>query len=412
MKLRLDTFPAEQIAARVPIPNASSPSTSPPTLCCLLHTGVLPPSHQIRVWVGGVQQRAEQEGVQQVFSWQCAQEVEMRIEILQQGRLTKTWRGWWRGGTTVAHTGNLAVQVFCGGVPQPAGIALPASAPAATSSADTPVDQHNGLHSQDGPSILTWPAFLPPPATPARPLDSEPEDDLWQTPPSASTRATEARIGERAAEEDLDPERQEAEVPGEEEGMERTTSEEETEIGGAATDGAQREAFAASHAHSRAESAHATPALPSVSAPAGTTIATFAALPVTSEAAHQEALERLRALLALLPPSTILVDLRRHRPTRRRPAGSAPLGLSKDLLRTLYGGRYWDRGLFIQIARRERVVLNPEGPDGLGALVAALARGWSLVILDGDRSYAESGRATVLAALRERVANLHEGPCS
>ncbi len=219
-------------------------------------------------------------------------------------------------------------------------------------------------------------------------------------------------MGDKAAEEDLDPERQEAEVPGEEEGMERTTSEEETEIDGAATDVAQREAFAASHPYSLAEPAGATPMLPSVSAPAGTTIATFAALPVTSEAAHQEALERLRALLALLPPSTILVDLRRHRPTRRRTAGSAPLGLSKDLLRTLYGGRYWDRGLFIQIARRERVVLNPEDPDGLGALVAALARGWSLVILDGDPSYAESGRATVRTALQQRVANLREGPCS
>jgi hypothetical protein len=153
------------------------------------------------------------------------------------------------------------------------------------------------------------------------------------------------------------------------------------------------------------------PALSSLVAPAGTTIATFAALPVTSGAAHQEALDRLRALLASLPPTTILVDLRRH-PTRRRPARSAPLGLSKDLLRTLYGGRYWDRGMFIQIARQERVVLNPEDPDGLGALVAALVRGWSLVILDGDPSYAESARATVRTALQERVANLHEGPCS
>jgi hypothetical protein len=410
MKLRLDTFPSEQIAAQMPSPS-SALSSSPPTLCCLLHTSVLPPSHQIRVWVGGVQQRADQEGGQPVFSWQCAQEVEMRIEILQQGRLTKTWRGWWRGGTTIAHTGNLAVQVFCGGVPQPAGSVLPTPALAAPSSAETPVDQHNGLHSQDGPSILTWPAFLPPPATPASPPDSEPEDDLWQTPPrSAPLRATPARMEEKVAEEDLDPERQEAEAPGEEEGREGTTSEEETEMDGEETEAAQREAPAALHPHSLVESAPATPMLSSVSAPAGTTIATFAALPVTSEAAHQEVLERLRALLALLPPTTILVDLRRHRSTRHRPA-SAPLGLSKDLLRTRYGARYWDRGLFIQIARQERVVLNPEDPDGLGALVAALARGWSLLILDGDPSYAESGRATVRSALRLRVTNLCDGPC-
>lgn len=180
----------------------------------------------------------------------------------------------------------------------------------------------------------------------------------------------------------------------------------------------------APQAQKRAEAPGESLAVPFRVAPAGTTIATFPAQPVWSETAHQEELARLTALLATMPPTTILVDLRQHRPTRRahRAASrSQALGLSKDRLRSLYGGRYWERGSQIQTARHvetthplrfRRVVVHPEDPDGLGALVTALARGFSLVLLDGETSYAESARAAVLSELRQRVANVHEGPCS
>jgi hypothetical protein len=154
-------------------------------------------------------------------------------------------------------------------------------------------------------------------------------------------------------------------------------------------------------------------------------IATLPANTVWSQAAHQEAEARLTTLLSTMPPNTILVDLRQHPATpraRRVGAKSGPqkLGLSKERLRTLYGGRYWDRGSLIQTSRRLesahparwcRAVINPDDREGVGALATALTQGFSLVILDGEMPYAESARAAVLAELRQRVANLTVGSC-
>src|SRR6185437_12617767 len=87
MTLRLDTYPEAQIAAHM-IPQ--NPPSTPPTLCCLLHTGPLSPMQQVEVWIDATQQISQQEGSQFVFSWSCSQGKEMSIHLKQNGRLTKS----------------------------------------------------------------------------------------------------------------------------------------------------------------------------------------------------------------------------------------------------------------------------------------------------------------------------------
>ena len=406
--LRLDTYPEAQIATHMKPESTPSPL---PTLCCLLHTGALPSSQDIQVWVGGTQQRAEQEGTQQVFSWQCTQGIEMGIHLMQHGRLAKAWRGWWQGETTIAHTGNLPIQVFCAGASQPAGLA-PAPSTGLPQVFAVTVDQHNGSHPETVSAVRTWPA-VPEPSLPLLPpTEAGPEDDLWSYSPQASPadivggREDVAPEENLLEEEDWQETAHEDAIP-EEEGVPGKRQESEGET-------VYPEITAASTAHVQ------------TAAPAGTMLASLPAPTVWSQPAHQEAETRLTTLLATMPPNTVLVDLRQHKPTphtRRGTAKSGPqkLGLSKELLRTLYGGRYWDRGAAIQTTRHLksahparwcRIVINPDDPDGLGALVTALEQGFSLVVLDGESSYAESARAAVLSELRQRVANLGEGSCS
>ncbi|HEU5378139.1 MAG TPA: hypothetical protein VFV38_22170 [Ktedonobacteraceae bacterium] len=414
MTFRLDTYPEAQIATLM---NPQHASSTEPALCCLLHTGPLPTSHQVQVWVGGTQQIAEQEGPQEVFSWQCAQGVEMSIHLMHHDRLTKAWRGWWQGETTIAHMGTLAVQVYCAGVLQPAGLS-PSSAPVPSSITSGASDQQNGTHPQAVSAALSWPTLLDTPARPLPATDAEPEDDLWSNPPSeASVRAAETSE-QKMTEDETDQDLLEEEDDWKNSELEEEEDRENPEPA------RMQDGQAGADAPSGQRDDHA--ALPHPTAPAGTTIAALPANTAWSQAAHQEAQERLAALLSTMPPNTILVDLRQHSPTpraRRAAAKSGPqkLGLSKELLRTLYGGRYWDRGSAIQTSRRLvsthparwcHVVINPDDREGLGELVTALTQGFSLVVLDGETSYAESARAAVISALRQRVMNLHEGPCS
>ncbi len=410
LTLRLDTYPEAQIVAHM---TPQNPPPATPTLCCLLHTGSLSSTQQIEVWIDGTQQIPEPEGSQFVFSWSCLQGIEMSIHLKQNGRLTKSWRGWWQGETAIAHTGTLPIQVFCAGVLQPAGLprteGLSVGAAALLKGS---ADQHNGTHHDGSVAVAPWEAITAPAsvASPTTEKPEAPEDDLW---------GHASLPGERAEPEAIRSPESEA--------WEETPSQEEN------TETLQEQTAEASVSHSMQadEKAHELRRLEadiaSMSAPVGAILASFPAVTVWSQTAHQEQETGLTALLATMPANTILVDLRQHTPTPRRGlrnskiSGPQKLGLSKALLRNQYGARYWDRGATIQTTRRlisttpptwGRVVTNPNDPDGLGTLVTALTQGFSLVVLDGETKYAESARAAVLVELRQRVANLTIGSCS
>ena len=407
MTLRLDTYPEAQMATQM-LPQ--TPPSATPTLCCLLHTGPLPPSHQVEVWVEGTQQPAQQEGSQHVFSWTCTKDSEVRIHLKQQNRLVKSWRGWWLGETTIAHTGTLRVLVYCAGVLQLAGLpranAVPVEAEALLAGS---TDLHNGTHHDGMAAVATWPAVTAPvPLSPS--VTEEPsadDDDLWE---QARQDALSGMVEDAEA---VSPPEQETWEEAEETDQEQTVEE------------------PASPKMQPSPVEQELPTLPAdtflAAAPVGTILASFSALIVWSQTAHQEQEMRLTELLATLPAQTILVDLRPHTPTLRRSlrrsnvSGPQKLGLSKELLRNCYGGRYWDRGATIQTARClistppptwGRVVTNPDDPDGLSTLVTALRQGFSLVVLDGETNYAASARAAVLTELRQRVANVTIGSCS
>lgn len=417
MTLRLDSYPEAQIAAQM-IPQNRPLAT--PTLCCLLHTGPLPPSQQVEVWIEGTQQPWQQEGTRQVFSWTCLQGNEMSVYLKQNGRLAKSWRGWWQGETTIAHTGTLQVLVYCAGVLQPAGLPRATAVPVgAATLLEQSADQHNGSHHDGVAAVATWEAVIAPTgvALPVAEDASVADDDLWEQArqkalPGGAAEPEAVTSPEREAWEEA-PDQEEAEEDGEETLQEQTAE--------APVASSMRSAHQVDESSTREADASI------VATPVGTVLASFPATTVWSQAAHQEQEERLTAVLATMPANTILVDLRQHTPTPRHglrsSKGSGPqkLGLSKELLRNQYGGRYWDRGATIQTARRllttppptwGRVVTNPDDPDGLGTLVMALTQGFSLVLLDGEPNYTESARAAVLTELHQRVANLTAGSCS
>jgi hypothetical protein len=416
LTLRLDTYPEAQIAAHM---TPQNPPPATPTLCCLLHTGSLSSTQQVEVWIDGTQQIPEPEGSQFVFSWSCLQGIEMSIHLKQNGRLTKSWRGWWQGETAIAHTGTLPVQVFCAGVLQPAGLprteGLSVGAAALLKSS---ADQHNGTHHDGGVAEAFWEAITAPTSvvSPTTEEPEAPEDDLW------GQVLQHALPGERAEPEAVPSPEPEAweETPSQEDVEEDTETLQEQTAEALASPRAQEDAQA--HESLRLEADIA-----SLAAPIGAILASFPVATVWSQTAHQEQETGLTALLATMPANTILVDLRQHTPTPRRGlrnskvSGPQKLGISKALLRNQYGARYWDRGATIQTTRRlistppptwGRVVTNPDDPDGLVTLVTALTQGFSLVVLDGETKYAESARAAVLAELRQRVVNLTIGSCS
>lgn len=412
MTLRLDTYPEAQIATQM-IPQ--NPPMATPTLCCLLHTGPVPPAQQIEVWIEGTQQIPQQEGTQQVFSWTCARQSEMSIQLKQYRRLVKSWRGWWQGETTIAHTGTLQIQVFCAGVLQPAGLPHTGAMPVGVAAKSA--DQHNGSHHDGIAAVATWEAVTAPTSVAPSVTEgiSAEDDDLW------GQACQEAFPGVTEEVEAVPHQEQEAcEEPAGQDAMEADGKEipQEQIVETPVATSMQRER----QEHPTWETDAA-----AVAAPAGTMLASFPATTVWSQTAQQEQEERLTAVLATMPANTILVDLRQHTPPPRRGLhsskvyGPQKLGLSKALLRNQYGGRYWDRGATIQTARHllstppptwGRVVTNPDDRDGLGTLITALTHGFSLVILDGEPKYAESVRAAVLAELRQHVANLTIGSCS
>lgn len=474
--IRLDTYPTEGMAA---LARSSTVSSPPPQLSCLLHSGVLPARQSLAVWVDGVSQTLAREENQEVFSWQCGIDTPMEIHLLMQhGQVVKAWRGWWKGGTTLAHTGTLALQVLCAGDPQPAGAAPSLPPPLSVRQEAAPVS-HNGSTAPLSPTaaaVLEWPPLAEGfPAGEPIPRQMPREGDLWSVaeaepieeageqaegsplvPPPQRSEPTprqilreddlwnvaEAEPAEGAGEQAgirTDAEESELEEGGEEGAWDEDEVETETEAWEEDEEETEAEAWEEDeaagdeHAHSPLQPAvSASEPTSVVLAPAGTTVAAVHAASAWSVPLHEQALQHLATVLGALPARTIIVDLRRHAPTprstrraRSRPtrSGAQELGLTKEVLRTLYGACYWDRGALLPTSRRvERmqnghqrwymVVDKPEAAEGLAELVTALARGLSLLLVDRTVNYLESPRAAVIAELRQRVANLTVEICS
>jgi len=131
-----------------------------------------------------------------------------------------------------------------------------------------------------------------------------------------------------------------------------------------------------------------------------------------------QTLERLKALLAIMPRKTAIIDLREHSRTRQKEEYSP---LARVHLRADFGGRYWDRSQYIKTIYRslpeaertvgsqwERVVTDVETPDGLPFLEKYVRAGYSMIFMDSAGRYAESARRAVMIALRERIPTLEE----
>ena len=393
--IRLFCYSTTALASRAP-----SPGEAPGLLSCLLHSGVLGTQQHLSVWVGGVSLPLTQEGEQAVCSWQCAPEVEMEIRLHQHTRTIKAWRGWWRAGALV-QVGTLPLQVFLEGQAQP--VASAATLPVAEASPvpSMTLDQRNGTSalyaSAAATAVVERPAALAPspPALPPAEASGEEAGDLWEV--------------------DLAAMRQAAAV----------TQEEEQDVPEQAAEREQPVAVPpasplATDTPSSAGTARETMGI----APA---IAAMAVRAAGSHAEQERMLEQLATLLASMSPKTILVDLRQHartarvQPSRRAtPRSGSGLGLSKELLRGLYGARYWERGGRIPMtlhqvsarpARWHLVISDPQAP-GLQELLAQLAAGMSLVILESEITYAGSTRAAVIAFVREHCPHVTIGPCS
>jgi hypothetical protein len=151
---------------------------------------------------------------------------------------------------------------------------------------------------------------------------------------------------------------------------------------------------------------------------AGRRLAAFHAGPLDLE----KTLQSLKDLLASLPAKTLIVDVRpKERPKKKYQQQD---GLSKQVLRSVFGAKYWDRAWAIAIVSQmippadrsgfstwRYVVDKPEShPDGIPALAQKLAEGYSMVVIDDRARYEESRRRAVIEELQQRIPALDVGP--
>lgn len=383
--LRLDCYTAATLAL------SRQQEDTPPLLSCVLQHGAPGAQQHLAVWVGGVRQPLTRDGERDICTWQCAPEVEMEIRLDQHHQMSKAWRGWWRKGAIV-HVGTLPLQVFLEGQEQPAAsaAALSASMPPLRESAT--LDQRNGtsaLHPQaaaSATSVVERPAVQADQLSASEETTEEEEQDLWDMDLAAMRQAA---------------------AQGQEEEAEAV----------AAPPVDSHVAHDSSQAETMGESAEI------VTAPM---IAAMGARAAGSRAEQERMLEQLAVLLADMPPKTILVDLRQHARTprvhssrRASPRPGATLGLTKETLRGLYGARYWERGGGIPTTLRQvstrparwHLMISDPQAEGLQELLAQLAAGVSLLILDGEATYPGSKRAAVIDFVREQCPQVTIGAC-
>ncbi len=344
-----------------PLTKGEHPSASTANvLQCLLHSGRLAAEERLHVEVNGIPLIGVSEGEQWVFAWQFSlPSDQVRITKHRRGVALKHWRGCWNGHDAIVGTGTLPVEVIWYGKPQPAPKDASPPVPSAEGT-DFSFEEARGQHNgRDGEEANHVLAFSLAPASPAF-LEAQ-------------------------------------------EGMQVEEEEEELEEG--------------------TESSEFVPlVLPEASAlgncsapPARQQVIAFHASPLLLK----DTLSSLKHLVAQMPAKTIIVDLRASPKSKKYASG----GLSKEVLRAVFGAKYWDRGWAIHTTllpvpspgggthpRWQAVISTPFHPDGVPALVTFYQQGYSFVLMDSRVPYEESVRSAVIEALKEEVPDLEVGP--
>lgn len=458
MSIRLDAIPLTGLPQVV---QSEAPHVYTTRVNCVLHSGQLPASQHLEVSVNGAALPVAQEGNQSVFSWQFVKASdEVHIQLLSRGVLHQHWQGCWNERDAILHMGTLPVQVFFNGKSQPMVPVIGGLSSAATLAAlrlpdesgdgneqregegsasenGTSTERQNG-ETQHGASLVVQDLLVTAvPRTVSAPPQEEgdafqPGNSEWQAREESRPEdeeesepgGDEARSGETADEVELEEEEvlrvgQEEEVEVEcEEEQENSLLEEENDVEDVESDEEESQPFAESGRTASSEMQEEQRTATEVSAMTGMRVAAFHASPYSLE----ETLQALQTLVASMPSKTIIVDLRHHsRPQGRNREQS---GLSQKLLRSVFGGKYWDRSWAIEITYRgvaptgrssisqwRRVVANPDRhPEGIPSLVSHLREGYAAVVMDSTANYEDSLRKAVIDELEHRLPGLEVGP--
>ena len=401
------------------------------TLSCLLQVDGLTEQHHLDVAVNAPLKYWDA-GMQQMFSWELQEqrdEIHLSLhEVTISTSPTSTieqpliWRGIWKGDALFS-VGSLPVRVFFNGREQP-GLTVSPLHLLESRIDPFPVNGHR----------IVVPAAVSPSGSSvdaATPDKHAVPSDGWtaqEAQPQAERDSMDADVDdveETFVEEDgddADPDDDEEyydEGDGESEEDEVEDSDAQTVLAEDSSEATSGSAFATGLSSAPASAiAPFDPLITPSMEPSQPVqeswgqVATFHLSPVNAE----QTLAALHDLLAKLPKKTVLVDLREKHQLRQKD-DSFPL--SSAHLHKVFGGKYWDRSAALKtrqqllpeaqqtmVRRWERVLHEPEHPDGLAALERYLRSGYSMVFLDALATYTESARYTVVEALRRRMPGL------
>ena len=437
--IRLDAIPIPGLPQIVKSDPREPSSTK---VNCVLHCEPLPAHQHLEVSINGVLLQGVAEGDQIVFSWQLMKASDdVRIKLFKRGVVMKYWQGCWNERDALLHLGTLPVQVFFDGKPQPPG----GSALVATLEAMQRVGEginHNGhtavvsragddneAHAsrenenvvvvQDLAVIAVPHPSLMVPQPDYETTEGEPNEfeHDGQEEEEESDGQEEDRWDEVREEDETDEFEHDGQDEEEDLNVQNSHEEEVVVVDGQEEVGVEDEKVNTEESEPVVVLSDPHAVDEGGDRAQGPRIAAFHANPLAAE----ETLEALKGLMETMPPKTIILDLRRHSKTRKRDQGQSEL--SKDRLRAIFGGKYWDRGWAIQTSYQrdasveaglsswQQILVDPDGhQDGIPSFVEQLQAGYSVVVMDGSVSYTQSPRRAVIEELQKRVSNLVVGP--
>ncbi len=407
MQLHLYVLPITKLSQDDMSPEQSE--ISPGKLTCLLQASGLLPGQRLELRVNETLKKWR-EGSNQVFSWELQEEKEeIFIHLRSDAAEMASWRGLWKGNA-IFHLGALPVRVFFNGMEQPL---VDASTMIPIIDASLEPFPTNGREAGHALS-------------PGRPLvhDSEAPFPMVEIAEKSQAPDTDAEEGDVQKEEqddlqegDEDTEDEELEDGDEGDGEDEDEADENVEEEDEGQLVFEQDQLVLAEALSPAENTGvSTPQQGDAlqSTPTLGKVAVFHADPAMAD----RTIERLKALLAMMPRKTAIIDLRELSRTRQKEEYSP---LARAHLRADFGGRYWDRSQYIKTTYRslpeaqrtmssqwERVVTDADTPDGLPFLEKYVRAGYSMIFMDATGRYAESARRAVMIAMRERLPTLEE----